>query len=512
LTSDKGNEAGQGHLRHDAVGVPGIVFFVIAAAAPLTVVVGVPGIAFGLGENIGAAGAYLLAGLVLLLFSVGYATMSRFISGPGGFAVYVARAFGPKSGAGAAFLAILSYNGFLLGVYGFFGFLAEPLFASKLGIHLDWWVWSLIALAAAGILGYRDVDLSAKVLGVLLIAEVIIVLITDFGIIFSGGDSGFNLEAFAPSNVFSGSAGVVLLFAFASFVGFEATTLYGEEAKDRKRTIPIATYVAVLAITAFYVFTFWAMGLGYGNGNVVAEATNNPGNFVFDLAGRYVGSGASDIMNWLVLSSVFAAILAFHNALSRYMFAMGRNGLLPRALGRAHGDHQSPHVASVAQSAIAAVVLAIFALAKGDPYLGLYAVFVGFGTVGILLLYTAGSLSVIGYLRMKERDNRIWHGVIAPALAAAGLLAATYLGIDNFETLTGSTQAWVNALWLLPFAAAIFGYFVGVVRYKNEDGDTGLEADLDVAAAADLPPASTSAPIEAQAAGGAGLPVEEGTP
>jgi amino acid transporter len=243
---------------------------------------------------------------------------------------------------------------------------------------------------------------------------------------------------------------------------------------------------------------------------VVSVATNNPGNFVFDLAGRYVGSGASDVMNWLVLSSVFAAILAFHNALSRYMFAMGRNGLLPRGLGRAHGDHQSPHVASVVQSAIAAVVLAIFALAKGDPYLGLYAVFVGFGTVGILLLYTAGSLSVIGYLRMKERDNRIWHGVIAPALAAAGLLAATYLGIDNFETLTGSTQDWVNALWLLPFAAAILGYFVGVVRYKNEEGDTGLEADLDVAA--DQVPSGANVGGDAPPVGGVGIAVDEGTP
>ncbi|MGE0066532.1 MAG: APC family permease, partial [Solirubrobacterales bacterium] len=324
--STEGNSA-QGHLRHDAIGVPGIIFFVIAAAAPLTVVVGVPGIAFGLGENIGAAGAYLLAGIVLLLFSVGYATMSRFISGPGGFAVYVARAFGPRPGAAAAFLAILSYNGFLLGVYGFFGFLAEPLFAEKLDIHLEWWVWSLLALAVAGILGYRDVDLSAKVLGVLLLAEVIFVLVTDAGILFSGGESGLNLEAFKPSNIFAGSAGVVMLFAFASFVGFEATTLYGEEAKDRHRTIPVSTYVAVIAITAFYVLTFWALGLGYGNDQVVAVAGENAGTFVFDLTGRYVGSGVADVMNWLVLTSVFAAILAFHNALSRYMFAMGRNGL-----------------------------------------------------------------------------------------------------------------------------------------------------------------------------------------
>src|SRR5262249_42195202 len=152
-----------------------------------------------------------------------------------------ARAFGPRFGAATAFLAVLSYNGFLVGVYGFFGFLAQPLFAEHLAIDQPWWVWSFGTIALAGLLGYRDVHLSARVLGVLLIAEILIVLIMDFGIVFTGGESGLSLAAFEPSKVFAGAAGLVILFAFASFVGFEGTTIYGEEAKDRLRTVPRAT-------------------------------------------------------------------------------------------------------------------------------------------------------------------------------------------------------------------------------------------------------------------------------
>jgi amino acid transporter len=490
--------ASRDHLQHEAIGVPGIVFFVVAAAAPLTVVVGVAPLVFGVAENIGAAGAFLLAGLVLLLFSVGYTAMSRYISGPGGFAVYVARAFGPVLGGATAFLAVLSYNGFLLGVYGFFGFLAEPLIDDKLGIHLDWWVWSFAALAITGVLGYLNVHVSARVLGVLLIAEVLIVLAMDVGIIVDGGADGLDLTAFEPSEVFAGSAGLVMLFAFASFVGFEATTLYGEEARDRHRTIPKATYIAVLFITAFYVVTFWAMGLGYGNDAVTKTAQDAAGTFVFDLSDRYVGSFTADVMNWLVLSSVFAAILAFHNALSRYMFALGRSGLLPRPLGHGHPRHQSPYVASLTQTALAALVVAIFALAKGDPYLGLYAVFIGIGTVGIMLLYTSGAVSVLGFLRAQKHDTRVWHSLIAPLLAAAGLLAATYLAIHNFEVLTGSTKDWVNALWILPIVAAVVGLVVAARQYRGKPSsalEAGLQADLDTlevderpAAPADRPP------------------------
>lgn len=467
-----------GTLRRDALGVTGVVFFVVAAAAPLTVVVGVPPIIFGVAGNAAAAAGFVVAGLVLLLFSVGYAAMSKHISGPAGFAVFAERAFGPRAGGAISFLAVLSYSGFLMGVYGFFGFLAAPLLKSQLGIDLPWWVWSLAAVVVAAVLGYREVNVSARVLGVLLIAEVLIVVLLDAAILVSGGADGLSLDGFSPSELFGHSPGIVLLFASASYVGFEATTLYGEEARDRHRTIPRATYVAVLLITVFYVVTFWALGVGYGS-NVVADAQQSPATFVFDLGERYLNHTATDVMNWLVLSSVFAAILAFHNAVSRYFFSLGRNGLGPRRFGVAHHRHQSPHVASLLTSALALMVVAIFAILRGDPYLQLYSWFIGVGTVGVLLLYLSGALSVLVFLRLGERDTRLWHSLVAPVLAALGLATMVFLAVNNFSTLTGATNDVIKSLWVLPFAAAAIGFVVAALRHP-EASDPSHDVDRSV--------------------------------
>ena len=141
-------------------------------------------------------------------------------------------------------------------------------------------------------------------------------------------------------------------------------------------------------------------------------------------------------------------------------------------------------------------MIAIFALAHGDPYLGLYAVFIGVGTVGILLLYASGAVAVFGFLRFKVRDPRLWQGVISPLLALAGLLAATYLSIHNFTSLTGSTSDLVNALWLLPFIVLVVGYLIAAVRYRGVDPavlEAGLESDLDIAADLDPMPAPEAA-------------------
>lgn len=108
-------------LRSNAVGTVAIVFFVIAFAAPLAAISGVAPIIFGTAGSSGAPGAYAVCTLILIVFSVGFAAMSREHSGPGGFAVYIARAFGPRAGFASAFIAVLGYTAFLAGNIGLLG-------------------------------------------------------------------------------------------------------------------------------------------------------------------------------------------------------------------------------------------------------------------------------------------------------------------------------------------------------------------------------------------------------
>ena len=111
-------------LRPNSLGVAGIVFFVVAAASPLSAVLGSSPAAIGVGNGAGAPSAYLLAGVLLLIFSVGYAAMSRKVSAGGGFAAYVQAALGERAGRSAGYLASFAYLAMQAGLYGIFGFFA----------------------------------------------------------------------------------------------------------------------------------------------------------------------------------------------------------------------------------------------------------------------------------------------------------------------------------------------------------------------------------------------------
>ncbi len=121
-------------LRHNRLGVLGIVFFVVAAAAPLVGMTGAVPVAIVLGNGAGVPGAYLTVGLILLIFSVGYAAMSQHVVNTGAFFAYVGRGLGVAWGVGSSFVSLLAYIAIQLAIYGFFGVVAAGQLGAKLGI------------------------------------------------------------------------------------------------------------------------------------------------------------------------------------------------------------------------------------------------------------------------------------------------------------------------------------------------------------------------------------------
>jgi amino acid transporter len=473
MTDNEGASASN-RLRPNAIGTAGIVFLVVAAAAPLAATLGASPLVFG-ATGVGGPGAYLVATIVLLLFAVGYAAMSRHYTSAGGFAAYISRGLGKPWGVAAAFLAVLTYNCMLAGIFGQLGVFSHDILLDKLDIDLSWEVWVAIALAAVAVLGYRDVGISARVLGVLLIAEVLVLLVLDVFILGDGGESGLSLTSFDPDNVFSGAVGVAIVFAFSSFVGFEATTIYGEEAREPKRTVSRATYVAIIAIGAFYTLTMWSIAMGYGPDGVGEAAAGDPVAFVFALSDEYVGTGWTDVMNYLVITSLFAVVLAFHNTLARYLYSLGRAGVLPTALSRTRDSDGAPYVASVVQSCTTIVIVGGFALFGADPFFELFAWLVGLGTLGVLTLQAVACLAVIAYFRKTRAETSPWTTLVAPLLGFAGLAVAVYLVLDKFDVLTGATDGLVPLLPLLVPISALLG---AAVWYLRRDEQLDIEAGL----------------------------------
>ncbi|MFI5952953.1 APC family permease [Cryptosporangium sp. NPDC051539] len=496
MTAERTVPRADEQLAPNRLGIAGIVFFVVAAAAPLVGMTGAVPVAIVLGNGAAAPGAYLVAGLVLLVFSVGYSAMSHRVANTGAFFAFVGRGLGLVPGVATAFVSLLAYLAVQLAIYGFFGSVAHEQLEAHLSIDLPWWVWTLLAWAIVLTLSLLQVDIGAKLLGVLMTLEVLSLLLVAVVVLFQGGGpDGLGFSAsFSPSNIFAGgfggSAGIALAFAFASYIGFEATAIYAEETRDPKRAVPRATYTAVAMIALLFALTSWAVVSGVGSAHAVdkvAELSSvqgtplaDPAAVLFSVAEQYVGGWLSTLLSWLVLSSLFAGLLAFQNSASRYFFSMGRAGVLPRALDRVN-RRGAPVFGSVSTSVISVVVVAIFALAGKDPVLTLFYWFSGLAVLAIVLVEILVSVAVIVHFRREPGSVGVLTSVVAPVVAIVGLALGAYLIMARFGLLAGtsanaddslksfalSATGWV--LVLAPFVVLALGFVLGAVRRNSEN-------------------------------------------
>lgn len=446
-------------LRKGALGLGFIVFFVISAAGPLVAIAGGYPLGIMLGNGAGTPALLIATVVILLLFAAGYTAMARHVTNAGGFYAFTARGLGGTAGGAAAWLAILGYNTMQIGLYGMFGAVSAGFMSTHVGIVAPWWVYSLIALVSIAVFGYRQIDLSAKVLSLLVMGEYVVVLLLDVAILRSGGAHGINLTSFSPRVFMSGTPAIGFLFCFATFIGFEATTIYSEEAKDPQRTVPLATYISVLLIGAFYCFSVWCMIIGAGADDIVKTLTAlaDPTTFLYSLSDHYASHWLTTAMSVLFITSVYAGLLAFHNSASRYFFASGREGLMPKALGRTHGKHGSPHIGSLAQSAVALVVLIAFIVLRADPVLTLFSWLTNVATLCIIALMALSSAAVFMFFRrLPSADESTLRVGVFPVVSGVALAVVLLLAVVNFPLLTGAGETLSYLLTgLLPVFAIV---------------------------------------------------------
>ncbi|WP_086831799.1 APC family permease [Streptomyces sp. NRRL B-24572] len=439
-----GGEAGSDDLLDRGLGIPQIVFMVLAAAAPLGLVAGGVPLAFAVSGSPGMPLYFALSTVMLLVFAVGFTLMAGRVRDAGAFYAYVQAGLGRIPGLSAATLALFSYTLLLVGVNAYVGVATSNVIERYADVGSPWWLWAFVSLGIIAFLGYRDIELSAKVLGVVLVLESLLLLVMDLGIVGHGGAHGLTAEPLSPSIVGNGSPGLGVMFAFFGFIGFEATAVFRNEAKDPDVTVPRATYVAILVIGIFYSFTVWAVVVGVGVDSVTGAAQADPEGLVLKLAQSYVGSVWADVMQLLLITSQFACVLAFHNVVTRYQFSLSRAGTLPASLGVVHPRHRAPSSSSALASAVAFVTTLVVVALDLDPIGDLYAWFSGAATLGIILLMAATSLAVIGFFRRAGERQSVWRAVVAPAVAFLGLAWVVYLIVANFPLLVGTTEgAWV---------------------------------------------------------------------
>jgi amino acid transporter len=264
--------------------------------------------------------------------------------------------------------------------------------------------------------------------------------------------SDLTLQTFDPTNAEAGTFNGIfkgMVFCILAFIGFESSAPLAEETRDPRRNIPKAVIGACLGVGLFYVLCSYAWVIGTGFPNFTADTLEqaNPWQHLGDI---YWSTGWVLIF-LAIVNSALANSNAGVNASSRVMFAMGRNGILPRAFARTHPEHQTPHVAIVAQT-VFGVVLALLLGWKWGALNG-FGVISYAATSLVIVVYITVCLATIAYYWRKARDEWNWwlHGIF-PALGALAFLPPLYY---QYRPLAPEPLRFGNYAAIAAFAFAI---------------------------------------------------------
>ena len=462
------------------MGVGGVAMSVLAFSSPLTTVAGfLPVLLIFAGNT--APVLYLIQTAVMLIFAVGLVAMSRTVKNPGGFYAFISAGLGKAAGMGGAALSLMGY--LVIGFFGapFFGQTMQLFVRDALGgPDIPWWLYGLGIVAVTTALAYNKIDISAKVLVTVMALEIVAVIIFNLFAIGNGVSAGQSPAVALPSFA-NASIGLALLFSASNFLGFEATVIYRDEVKNPDKTIPRATYLAVIGIGLFYAFAAWAYVTFLGSGNAQAAAEANVVTLFNDTANAVIGKTFTDIVTVLLITSILAAILSIQNASARYTFVLARDGALPRILSRVHPTQKSPYLAALAVGIFWAVLTVFFAIIGLAPEF-IYPQAVGLGTFALILLMSIASIAVMVYFirRSKTHPESLWKTRIAPAIAAICLGVITFLAIVNFpDLIAGSVELaviFVVATFVVGAAGVIYAL---VLKARKPEVYATLDAEPD---------------------------------
>jgi amino acid transporter len=496
-------------LARNALGLPQVLFCIVTGCAPIAAMLFNDYWAV-YGGGWAAPSAFIMATVAFTVFSVGYVAMARRVTAAGGFYSFTSHGFGQSAGMGVALLIAACYTLFTAGVTGVTAYFGNATFNDWFSVDIPVWVWEFGTLGIMLALAFFHIELTAKILGVFLAIEVTALLVFAVATLFQP-KHGLVLDGLLPWNFFDSTGngtkaafktatiGAGFFGAFWSWIGFEMAPNYAEESRDPKKIMGPATYISVIGLGVLYTFVTWMLVVAYGKSGIIPGLLNQgsaPGQVAsvfYPATDRAIGLnlGSESILTrafeLTIVTGSFACQLAFFNTATRYFFSMGREGVLPRSLGRTHPVHHSPFVASTLVGVFSALIMGGFFWWNSTTsgalfYLGTWVPMMG--NIGILSVMALVSLAIIKYFWTTAPDGRHWWTtVVAPILAALAMAGAVYLLIDYRTTLAfASGVPFVDWMWLPPLLVFVLGVvlaqlykardrprFEGIGRYLHED-------------------------------------------
>ncbi|MFC7483051.1 APC family permease [Luedemannella flava] len=239
----------------------------------------------------------------------------------------LAQGLGGTAAAAGAVVALVGYHCIQISLYGLVGVTLVGLLGGV------WWVWAALVWLIVAILGVTRVSANARIVGTLLAVEIGVIALFDIAALTHPAGGTLSWAPFEPSTLFVNGAGGAFALGMAAFVGAETGPVYGEEARSPS-AVRQATLLAVTFLGAFYAVSSWAVAVAVGPDHVVDAARDPQLGLPFSVLGSAYGPSVVTVATLLLVTSVVAAMAAFHHACARYLFGIAREGVLPARLAQ----------------------------------------------------------------------------------------------------------------------------------------------------------------------------------
>jgi amino acid transporter len=440
-------------LKQNAIGLPSAMAMSLSFISPTIGVIFISALIAGK-AGVSSPFTFILGTIGIALMASTLAQFTRRVTSAGTFYKFITLAFGRRAGFVAGMLLMFAYalqSPLNTNLFG--GFVSNAL-KTDFGISIPWWLLMVAIVIGVGALAWYSVHTSMKFGMTLLIAEVTIVAVLLLLVVFTGGDAGQVPQAFTPTESAQGFGGLGQAFVFIvlAFFGFESSSTVAEEVRNPRRNLPIALIGSVLITGAWFTFAMYSIIVGYGAKNIdkLAAATAP----LHDIAVRYIGPWYGYLIDFAAISALIAVVLAIHTANFRILYSLGRDGLLPKALGRTHTRHKTPHVAIIVYSIITLVIGLIAGVIWGP-----LAAFGNLGylsSLGILPIFIVTNIALPVFIRKHhpEEFSVIMH-VVFPALSTLTFAAAIWLNTSPWPAAPLSVMPFI--IIVVVIGAAIWG-------------------------------------------------------
>lgn len=366
---------------------------------------------------------FLVATIVVGLVAYTVIKFNHYISSAGSLYSFTKVALGEKMGFTSGWALLLAYITLGAGTCAGFGAFFSQ-FLGAFGIHVAWLPLSLIFSLVMILVGTTDAKVSTSLMLAMEGVSIFLILILSIVIIFKvATTTGLSLKPFKTNGVKPSALASTSVFAFLSFIGFESASSLGEETKNPKKYIPIAIGSAVFVTGLFYLLCSYAQVIGFGLDAAGLKAVSTSALPLTDLADKYMSKGFGTLLLLSASLSFFSCALGSACAGARMLFAMSKDGIMPRIMSNVHSKYKTPYVSLIFVVAISAIIQAALYGKNGIEVFGYY------GTIGALAILVSYIFTCIGGM-VYFTKIKVWNAVhlIIPVLSIVALL---YVLISN---------------------------------------------------------------------------------